>query len=57
MLNILDLEIGEVHQYSGLILGLFIPDLEQVIVFRMNGSEEKIIAIERLDLMSDKATP
>jgi len=55
-LNILDLEIKEVYQFPRLILGLFIPDSEEMIVFRMNESEDKIIAIERLDLMSERVT-
>jgi hypothetical protein len=57
VLNILDLNQGNLYSQVGLIYGIFMPNSEQAISFNLDSSGQNIIAIEQVDFLNNQTTP
>jgi WD40 repeat protein len=57
ILNVLDLEHGELHQQNGLLYGIFLPGADQAIGFRIGPSEDKLISLDQIDFLNNQTTP
>jgi hypothetical protein len=55
-LNFLNLDHGNLYQQSGLIYGIFLPSSGQAIGFRLSPSEERVISLEKIDILNNQTT-
>jgi hypothetical protein len=55
-LNFLDVEHGDLYQQAGMIYSIFLPSSGQAIGFRLNSSEERVISLEKIDILNNQTT-